>query len=278
MPRAWFDNFEVVIGDEAHLFKAQSLTTIMNKLIDCPYRIALTGTLDGTKVNKLCIEGLFGPAKKMISTHELIERKLISSIEIDCILLKYPKELRDSLKGINYHAEIDWLVQCKPRNDFISNLASSVKGNTLVLFQFVEKHGKPLYELIQRTVGKDRKVFFVAGETEADDREYIRKIVEKETNAIIVASYGTFSTGVSIRSLRNLIFASPSKSRIRVLQSIGRQLRKGDGKDSAHLYDIADDLHTNDQPNYTMSHFISRIRLYIEEKFPHKIVKIPLDV
>jgi len=278
MPRAWFDNFEVVIGDEAHLFKAQSLTTIMNKLIDCPYRIALTGTLDGTKVNKLCIEGLFGPAKKMISTHELIERKLISSIEIDCILLKYPKELRDSLKGINYHAEIDWLVQCKPRNDFISNLASSVKGNTLVLFQFVEKHGKPLYELIQRTVGKDRKVFFVAGETEADDREHIRKIVEKETNAIIVASYGTFSTGVSIRSLRNLIFASPSKSRIRVLQSIGRQLRKGDGKDSAHLYDIADDLHTNDQPNYTMSHFISRIRLYIEEKFPHKIVKIPLDV
>ena len=277
MPRAWFDNFEVVIGDEAHLFKAQSLTSIMNKLIECPYRIALTGTLDGTKIHKLCIEGLFGPVKRMVSTHELIERKLISKLEIDCILLKYHKDLRNSLKGITYHAEIDWLVQCKPRNDFIANLASSVKGNTLVLFQFVDKHGKPLYELIQRTVRDDRKVFFVAGETEADDRESIRKIVEKETNAIIVASYGTFSTGVSIRSLRNLIFASPSKSRIRVLQSIGRQLRKGDGKDSAHLYDIADDLHTDDQPNYTMSHFISRLRLYAEEKFPHKIVKIPLS-
>lgn len=278
MPRTWFDNFESVIGDEAHLFKAQSLTTIMNKLIDCPYRIALTGTLDGTKIHKLCIEGLFGPAKKMISTHELIEKKLISSLDIECILLKYPKPVRETLRGITYHAEIDWLVQCKPRNDFISNLAASVRGNTLVLFQFVEKHGKPLFEQIQKTVKAGRKVFFVAGETEADDREFIRKIMETETDAIIVASYGTFSTGVSIRSLRNLIFASPSKSRIRVLQSIGRQLRKGEGKDSARLYDIADDLHTNDQPNYTMSHFISRIRLYQEEQFPHKIIKIPLDM
>lgn len=276
MPRTWFDNFEVVIGDEAHLFKAQSLTSIMNKLIDCPYRIALTGTLDGTKIHKLCIEGLFGPVKRMITTHELIERKLISSLSIECILLKYPKALRETLTGITYHAEIDWLVQCKPRNDFITKLALSVKGNTLVLFQFVEKHGKPLFEQIQREA-KDRKVFFVAGETEADDREYIRKIVEKETDAIIVASYGTFSTGVSIRSLRNLIFSSPSKSRIRVLQSIGRQLRKGEGKDSAQLYDIADDLHVKDKPNYTLSHFISRLRLYEEEQFPHRIVKIPLD-
>lgn len=275
MPRAWFDNFEVVIGDEAHLFKAQSLTTLMNKLVDCPYRIALTGTLDGTKIHKLCIEGLFGPSRRMISTHELIEKKLISSLNIECILLKYPPEVRQVIKGLTYHDEIDWIVQCEPRNKFIANLASSVKGNTLVLFQFVDKHGKPLHEMIER-VAQGRKVFFVAGETEADDRESIRKIVEKETDAIIVASYGTFSTGVSIRSLKNLIFASPSKSRIRVLQSIGRQLRKSENKDSAKLYDIADDLHWKDHPNYTMMHFISRLKLYDEEKFPHKIVKIPL--
>lgn len=275
LPRAWFDNFEVVIGDEAHLFKAQSLTSIMNKLIDCPYRTALTGTLDGTKIHKLSIEGLFGPVNQVVTTRELIERKLISSLKIECVLLKYPKNVREMVRGLDYKAEIDWIVQLKPRNEFLTTLATTLKGNTLVLFQFVEKHGKPLYEMIQKAAG-DRKVFFVAGETEADDRESIRKIVEKETNAIIVASYGTFSTGINIKSLKNLVFASPSKSRIRVLQSIGRQLRKSENKESAKLYDIADDLHWENEPNYTMRHFIQRLKIYDDEQFPYKVVKLAI--
>jgi superfamily II DNA or RNA helicase len=276
LPRAWFDNFEVVIGDEAHLFKAQSLTSIMNKLIDCPYRTALTGTLDGTKIHKLSIEGLFGPVNRVVTTKELIERKLISSLKIECVLLKYPKNVREMVRGLDYKSEIDWIVQLGPRNEFLTKLATTLKGNTLVLFQFVEKHGKPLFEMIQKAAPEDRKVFFVAGETEADDRESIRKIVEKETNAIIVASYGTFSTGVNIKSLKNLIFASPSKSRIRVLQSIGRQLRKSENKDSAKLYDIADDLHWENEPNYTMRHFIQRLKIYDEEQFPYKVVKLAI--
>ena len=279
LPRAWFDNFEVVIGDEAHLFKSQSLTTIMNKLIDCPYRIALTGTLDGTKVHKLCIEGLFGPVNRVVSTRELMERELLTALKIECILLKYPNEIRESLRGLDYQHEIDWIVNCEKRNELIASLASTVKGNTLVLFQFVEKHGKPLFELIKKaapTVIEGRKVFFVAGETDVDDREMIRGIVEKEDNAIIVASYGTFSTGINIKSLKNLVFASPSKSRIRILQSIGRQLRKSESKDIAKLYDIADDLHWEDEANYTFKHFMSRLKLYDEEGFPYKIVKLPV--
>jgi superfamily II DNA or RNA helicase len=208
-----------------------------------------------------------------------MERELLTALKIECLLLKYPQEIRESLHGLDYQHEIDWIVNCDKRNQLIAQLASSVKGNTLVLFQYVEKHGKPLFEMIQKmapTTIENRKVFFVAGETDVDDRESIRHIVEKEENAIIVASYGTFSTGINIKSLKNLIFASPSKSRIRILQSIGRQLRKSETKDIAKLYDIADDLHWEDEPNYTFKHFMSRLKLYDEEGFPYKIVKLPV--
>lgn len=281
LPRAWFDNFEVAIGDEAHLFKAQSLNSIMNKLTECPYRIALTGTLDGSKIHKLAIEGLFGPVHRVITTRELMDRNLLANLRIECLLLRYPPEVRKTVCGLDYHSEIDWLVNCEKRNEFIAFLASATRGNTLVLFNYVEKHGKPLFELIKKTamtVIKDRKVFFVAGETELEQREGIRNIVEKEDNAIIVASYGTFSTGINIRSLKNVIFASPSKSRIRILQSIGRQLRKCEGKHIAKLYDIADDLHHGENLNYTLQHFLKRVKIYESEQFRYKLVKMPIDL
>ena len=279
MPRAWFDNFEVVIGDEAHLQKAKSLTAIMHKLVDCPYRTGLTGTLDGTNIHKLVIEGSFGPVTRVISTRELMEKDLLSTLQIECLLMKYPKELRETLQNMTYQQEIDWIVTCEKRNRFIAQLASVLKGNTLVLFQFVEKHGKPLFEMIKAAapaVIEGRKVFFVAGETDVDDRESIRHIAEKEQNAIIVGSYGVWSTGTNLKSLKNIVFASPSKSRIRILQSIGRQLRKSEHKDKAKLYDIGDDLHWGSESNYTLKHFASRLKLYDEEGFPYRVSKLPI--
>jgi len=281
LPRAYFDQFEAVIGDEAHLFKAQSLNGIMNKLVECPYRIALTGTLDGSKIHKLAIEGLFGPVHRVITTKELMDRNLLASLRIECLLLRYPPEIRKTVCGLDYHGEIEWLVNCEKRNEFIAHLASATRGNTLVLFNYVEKHGNPLYDLIQTTAMtaiENRKTFFVAGETEMEQREGIRNIVEKESNAIIVASYGTFSTGINIKSLKNVIFASPSKSRIRILQSIGRQLRKADGKHIAKLYDIADDLHHGETLNYTLRHFLKRVKIYESEEFRYKLVKMPIDI
>lgn len=275
LPKAYFDQFEVVIGDEAHLFKAQSLTSILTKLTKCPYRIALTGTLDGTKTNKLTIEGLFGSTLKVTSTKDLIDSNLLSSIDIDCIVLNYPPEVCKTLKEASYQDELEFLVGNTARNKFITKLAVSTKGNTLVLFQFVEKHGKPLHDLIKKAA-KGRKVFFVHGETEADYRESVRQITETEENAIIVASYGTFSTGINIRSLKNIIFASPSKSRIRVLQSIGRQLRKSEKKDKAKLYDISDDLRWKTRKNHTLKHFVERVKIYSEEGFPYKLIKLPV--
>ena len=229
MPKKWFEQFDVVIGDEAHQFKSKSLTSIMTKLVDTPYRFGFTGTLDGTQTHRLVLEGLFGSVEKVTTTDELIKKGTLSEFNVKCIELQYPDEVKKLHSKDKYQDEVDFLVRNESRNRFLKNLALSLDGNTLMLFQFVEKHGKPLYGEIESTVRnsveKDRKVFFVSGEVDGNSREEIRHIVEDEANAIIVASFGTFSTGINIKRLHNIVFCSPSKSRIRVLQSIGRGLR-----------------------------------------------------
>lgn len=280
MPKPWFNQFGSVMGDEAHNFKSKSLTTIMTKLESCEYRFGFTGTLDGTQTHKLVLEGLFGAVKKVTSTSDLIESGTIADLKIKCLVLGYKEEIRKLVKGYKYKDELDFIVTNPARNKFIQNLATSLNGNTLILFQLVEKHGKPLYELINNHSSNEvinRKVFFVDGAVNADARENIRRITEQEDNAIIVASYGTFSTGINIKRLHNVIFASPSKSRIRVLQSIGRGLRKSDTKDSATLFDIADDLSYKSKQNYTLNHFTERVKYYNDEKFEYKIYQVKLN-
>lgn len=270
----YFKHFGAVFGDECHLFKAASLKSIMTKLKECDYRVGTTGTLDGTKTHKLVIEGLFGPAKKVVSTKELMDQDLLAKLSIDCILLKYPEETRAACKKLAYNEEIDFLVAHAGRNRFIRDLALRLKGNTLVLYRLVEKHGRDLHRSIEKAAKNGRKVFFVHGGTEVTQREEIRRITEQENDAIIVASYGTFSTGINIKRLHNIVFASPSKSRIRILQSLGRSLRKGDRKDLATLFDVADDLHWKKRKNYTLKHFIDRVMLYNGEEFEYRTVKI----
>jgi superfamily II DNA or RNA helicase len=277
MPKEYFEQFDYIIGDEAHNFKAQSLTSILTSCVNAKYRIGMTGTLDGTKTHKLVLEGLFGQAKQFITTKELIDKGVVADFEIKCLILKHPDDICLKHKDLTYQDEIQYLISNTERNKFIKNLAISLGKNTLVLYQMVEKHGEILYNMIKDTKNLgNRKVFFVHGGTDTSDREEIRKIMEIENDAIVVASYGTFSTGISIRNLHNIIFASPSKSRIRNLQSIGRGLRQSEGKTKAVLYDIADDMRYKKHMNYTLKHFVERTKIYNEEKFPFKIYKIGL--
>ena len=277
MPKQYFEQFDYVIGDEAHLFKAQSLTSILTACTNAKYRIGLTGTLDGTKTHKLVLEGLFGSTKRVITTKELIDKNELSKFEIKCLILKHPDEICLEMKSKDYQEEIQYLIANEQRNKFIKNLAVSLGNNTLILYQMVAKHGQILYDMIKNTekIG-ERKVFFISGKTETDDRESIRKIMETENDAIVVASFGTFSTGINIRNLHNIIFASPSKSRVRNLQSIGRGLRQNEGKKIATLYDIADDLRYKKHMNFTLKHFVERVKIYTDEKFPFKTYKIGL--
>ena len=271
----YFDPFRLVIGDEAHGFKATSLTSIMTKLINTPYRVGLTGTLDETETHQLVLEGLFGPVKKVISTAELMEKDLLSQFEIKCIVLKHKTEDAKALRKKKYHEEIDYLISHDKRNKFIRNLAVSLEGNTIVLFRMVEKHGKVLYDLIKEKVDGKRKVFYVHGGTDAEAREEVRRIVERETDAIIVSS-SVFSTGTNIVNLHNAIFASPSKGRIRNLQSIGRILRKTKDGNQATLYDIADDLIIGQHKNFTIKHFAARVKIYNEEKFNYTLYRVKI--
>ena len=267
MQQKYFEQYELVIGDEAHGFKSKSLTAIMTKCINAKYRIGTTGTLDGTQTHKLVLEGLFGKVHKVTTTKKLIDQKHLSPFTINALVLKHPDSICHNLKGINYQEELEYLISSEARNKYIVNLTIGLERNTLLLFRFVEKHGQLLYDMIKENTN-DRKIFFVYGGTDTDTREQIRAIVESERNAGIVASYGVFSVGVNIRNLHNIIFASPSKSRIRNLQSIGRGLRLSDKKEIATLYDIADDLKFKNKKNYTLEHFEERVKTYKEENFP----------
>ena len=270
-PRKWFERYDVIIGDEAHLFKAKSLTRLMSKLHDCKYRYGFTGTLDGTNVNQLVLEGVFGRCSKVTKTESLMKKGHLAKLKINIILLKHKEKIFEG-----YQEEIEYLTEHENRNKFIRNLASDLKGNTLVLFNYVEKHGVPLYEMINTYT--DKSVYLVHGGVETEDREDIRFLVERSVDGgcIIVASLGTFSTGINIKNLHNVIFASPSKSRIRNLQSIGRVLRKGENKSKATLYDIADDISTDTGKNYTLRHLYERIKIYKEENFKYEIVEVTL--
>ena len=276
MPKQFFEDYGAVIGDEAHLFKAVSLTKIMTKLIDCKYRIGLTGTLDDSKTHKLVLQGLFGTVNRVVSTKQLIDKKQLAQLKVMCLNLKYPESEAKKVYGVKYFEELEFLTQNTARNKYIRNLALALKGNTLLLFQLVEKHGEILFNLIKEKADPKRKVFFVYGGTETDDREKIRAITEKSDNAIIVASFGTFSTGINIRNLHNIVFSSPTKSPIRVLQSIGRGLRVGDNKDSATVYDISDDLTYKDKKNFTLTHFQERVGIYNREGFNYEIHTVDL--
>lgn len=271
----YFQRFDYVIVDEVHNAKAASLTGILEKCINAYYRLGFTGTLDGLKVNEKTLIGLFGPINKLITTKELMDRKQVAAFHIKCLVLKYDKETSKLFRKTKYQDEIKYLITNPKRNAFIKNLALSLNKNTIILFNFVESHGKVIYELLLNSKHRNgRNIYFIHGGVDGEERERIRKIMETEKDAIIVASSGTMSTGVSIKNLHNIIYAISGKSRIRNLQSIGRVLRLHEEKELATLYDIADNLSIGKHQNFTLSHFLERIKTYDQEQFDYKIINV----
>lgn len=276
-PKEWFENFDVIVGDEAHQFKATSLITIMERLQHVKYRIGTTGTLDDKKLSQLTLEGLFGPVHRVITTKELMEQGSVVNIDISCLMLQYSDEIRKACKDFNYQEEIDFIVTNEARNKFITNLALSQKGVTLVLFRYIEKHGDVLYSMLKNKASEGTEIYYVHGGVDTMVREQIRHDAENSgKHTVILASYATFSTGINIRGIENVIFASPTKSKITNLQSIGRGLRLKDGKNLLRLYDIADDLQHKSRKNHTINHMLERVKIYSEEKFPYKIYPIKI--
>lgn len=272
-PPEFFKRFRVMMVDEAHQAKAKSIIDI-SKMCDAEYRIGLSGSFEADETTEMTLNGLFANRTTTITTREMIDQGYAAQLDIKCIQLKHNSDL---LKP-DYQSEIQYLSSLESRNRFILDLAEGLEGNTLILFQLVEKQGKPLYEMAKKSSGK--KVYMIYGKTEVDTREDIRRILEKEKNAILIASYQTFSTGSNVKNLENVIFASPTKSFTRVIQSIGRGLRLNAGKTKCTLWDIFDHLCGNIKDlkscNHTFQHFTERLKIYAKEKHPYEISSVNL--
>ena len=278
LPKPWYDQFKVVIGDECHGAKATTMINILSKMETTPYRFGTTGTLDNSDLNIATIEGLFGPQHRTTTTKELMDNGHATKLKIKCIVLKYPEDVcKEFNKGVfdpilnkvrkkTYQEEVEFLLNYEPRNNFIKNLTLSLNGNKLVFFRMTD-HGEKIYD----SLSGHSNAFYIDGSISGTRREEIRTAIEDEENAILVASLGTTSTGVSINKLNHMIAAHPSKSKIKVLQSIGRMLRLHSEKEEAYLYDIVDDLSYKSSKNFMIKHFEERIRIYIQEKFLFKI-------
>ena len=270
LPASWFAKFGSVVVDEVHHAQSKSIQSIMNKMLICPDRIGLTGTLQDTKTHELVLKGLFGSVTKLITTKELMERDQVSQMNIRLLQLKYEESDRKKVKDMTYNEEVEFIVNHKKRNNLIAKMASTLPGNTLVVFLRIE-HGKEIYE----SIDTEKKLYYVAGETDKDSREAVRQMAERD-DVVIVASLGVFSTGVNIRNLHNLIFAHPTKSKIKVLQSIGRILRKADNGQTATVFDIIDDLKYKSRDNFALRHSNERFKYYTNEEFDYKINTIDL--
>jgi superfamily II DNA or RNA helicase len=276
LPESWFSQFDCVIGDEADEFSAESLKKLLEKCVQVPYRYGFTGTLEDCKTDRLVLTGLFGPIRQYVTTKDLIDQGYLSELTINVLVLSHSETTRKALKNgkgkSSYDKEIEFLENLECRNKYIAKLAENIDGNSLLLFTHIKRHGDIIKPILES--GK-KPVHYVHGKVDADVREKVRAIVEKSDNAVVLGSYGTFSRGTNIKRLDNIIFTIAYKSKKRVLQSIGRGLRRG--KDSTHtkLYDIVDDLSTVGE-NYSMKHFRERMDMYTKEGFKVKIYKVEL--
>jgi superfamily II DNA or RNA helicase len=275
-PREFFAKYHALIGDEVHEWKAKSMVSICQKSTETKWRIGTTGTLHKEELSNLTIEGSFGPVLVVATTKQLMDQGFLTPIKIKAIVLGYPKEMRKIVSGMKYQDELAWILANENRNKFIARLANKCEGTTLVLFQRIAKHGVPLLDMVQKyAVG--RTVHMVHGGVDADDREAIRKIAIASKDDIVLASVGTFATGINIPNLRNILFTSPTKAQIKVPQAIGRGLRLSKGKEYCTLYDIADDLSNGVKFNTTLQHFLVRINIYETEEFEYSITNVPFS-
>jgi superfamily II DNA or RNA helicase len=267
----YFDQFDCILGDECHGVAAKCLRGILEKA-NAEYRIGFTGTMEDAQSDRLVIEGLLGPTVELVKLIDLIDREIVARLKVECSLLQYPDNVK---KKMNYQDEINFLVNYEDRTKWISKLAGKLSGNVFVLFSRVE-HGKNIVKQIKEMY-PEKETYIVYGDVKTDERNKIRHLLEGKTNIIVVASYQVFSTGISVRNLHHAILAGPTKSKKRLLQSLGRVLRLHQSKQFATLWDISDDLQVGKSKNITLKHFLERMNIYINQEFKYRMRKAYLS-
>ena len=270
----YFKQFQVFIGDECHHFQSDALKAIGDCCIHANFRFGLTGSLSESKTHEMVLTGVFGPKFQLKTTKDLMTDGTLSKLDTKCINFVYPNQIKNYFRKNkpSYADEIEYLITLERRNKYIAKLGCSVKGNSLIIYKQI-KQGEAINEFIKQMY-PEKTVYFFTGEIPADERNEIRKKIEEGKDCIILGTLGAISTGINIVNLNNIIFASPSKSRIKVMQSIGRVLRKSLTKSSATLYDISDNISLGRYENYTWKHFKHRLNLYHAEQFDYTLHEI----
>lgn len=284
-PPEFFHQFKYIIVDEVHTATSKSVKYIMNASTEAEFRVGLTGTLDESKTHEMVLRGMFGDVERVIDTHELMGQGKVANLKIYCGLIKYPddvcKHMRASDRGkvhlrgkkkdtpvktkAEYPEEISYIINSQERNRFGMRFAAGLEGNTIIMIHQVQ-HGRNLYKWMSESL-PNRNIYLYTGSTDKDEREEIRTLMEKNDGCIIIGSLGVLSTGISIKRLHNMLLFHPSKSKIKVLQSVGRLLRKSNFGNLVKLYDFVDDFSIGSYENYLLSHGRDRVRYYYDQKF-----------
>jgi superfamily II DNA or RNA helicase len=267
----WLNSFTCIMSDEGHKIQSASFKTLYDAATEVPYRLACTGTLHDTKCDVLQIQALTGPIHEIALAKDLIAAGQLVPLKIKGIAISYPEDICKAFKKVEYADEIEWLTVNAKRNNFIKNLSSKCVGTTLILFRF-KQHGQTLYDIISKS-NETRNVFYVDGDINADVREQIRLDGNTE-DCIIIASYGTYSTGTNLPGIENIIIAHPVKSKLTYLQAIGRGLRLKFGKTHCKLFDLGDNLTYKKKVNSTYKHFGERMGLLTAEGHEFDIVNV----
>lgn len=361
----YFENIVGYILDEAHQATASEISRIFERLTKCVFKMGTTGTLDGTDMHELGMRARFGKLYRAATTKQLMDSGDLAKLNITCKYLDYDKadvkEMWSKLRGLEptkkYQAEIDYIINSEKRNQYLIDLAFSQKQNTLMIFNFVEKHGKMLLDkMIGLEDEKLKRVYFIYGGVGGDEREHIRttldkkppvwydlhfgkngfirikakdnvqlddeshiygynlkqvkrygiskkwfdkaltncynnitesdidltvtKIVKHVGSSILLASYGTLAVGVNIKNLHCLIFCHPTKGQIRLLQTIGRILRKANDKNQVEVIDIVDNFERVTKKakfrNTLLKQFVTRLEIYEKQEFDYDIEQVKL--
>ena len=284
----YFEQFDVVMVDEVHRAKAKSIQSIMDKCWHCDYRFGLSGTIpkEGT-VNRLSLMSAMGPLIIKVKANRLQKEGYIAKCKVLQLVLDYATDKQKlafaelSTNKVDkqklFSLEQNFINENERRLNFVCGTISKSKHNSLVLFHKIE-YGEKIYQKLKETT--DKTIYYVDGSIKSDLREEFKRRMEKDENVIIVASFGTFSTGISIRNIHNIYFTESFKSEVIIKQSIGRGLRNHKTKDVVKIYDFVDDFRWKDENhnwmNYIYRHGKSRRNTYKEENFPYEIQKIKI--
>lgn len=273
----FFEQYDALLIDEAHKSKANSIRDIAIKCSNASYRIGFTGTLPEHETERMLIDGYIGPVLCTVKSDELIQKGILSKININAVVCSYPDKFRIQRE---YQDEVNFIIQYKKRNRVLSHIFKRIKPgeNTLILASRIE-HLKDIERYLKKNM-QNHTIDVIYGEVDAKDREEIRVSIDNQGDSIILGTYATMSTGINIKKIHHVIFFSSYKSKITILQSIGRGLRTHSSKEKMILWDVVDDLSIGDQIkdlNYGMLHFKHRYEYYKEQKFPMKIENLKLE-